>query len=164
MGLIYYLSSRSVLPGPIAEPAPDGELYRQLIHMFEYAVLTGFLYRALAFRRVARRLWPLGIAMALAAAYAISDERHQSFVPNRDPSLHDLFTDAVGVAAALAAIALVSLVRKRRGGRDGRGGVKIVLVLPPRPPGPKATKTTYEPITVFTKSTRDTQDTDRNAS
>jgi VanZ family protein len=146
MGLIYYFSSRSVLPAPIAEPAPDGETYRQLIHMFEYTVLTGFLYRALAMRRSAlraqasnlarlRRRWPIVVAMALAALYAVSDELHQSFVPNRDPSLRDVFTDLAGIALALAAIALVSLLAKRRRGQPARGGVTIVLVLPRRSRG-----------------------------
>ena len=146
MALIFYLSSRSVLPGPIAEPAPSGERYRQLIHMFEYTVLTGLLYRALAPRRAApakaaishsalRQYWPAAVAAALAAIYAVSDELHQSFVPNRDASLRDLFTDLAGISLALVIIALASLLAKRRSGQPAQGGVNVVFVLPRRTRG-----------------------------
>jgi VanZ family protein len=147
VGLIFYFSSRSSLPQPIAEPSPHGEVYRQMIHMFEYAVLTGFLYRALAnrernirppesmanIRRSLHSLSLFGISVALAVLYAVFDEWHQSFVPNPDPSLRDVAADKVGVALALVVIALVSLWMQRRDSVDDREAVKIVLVLPAQP-------------------------------
>ena len=146
MGLIFYGSSRVSLPRPIEEPAPNGELYRQLLHVLEYAVLTGCLYRALAYRkrrqprpaaarepaRASGRPSLLGIVVALGLLHAVFDEVHQGFVPNRDPSIRDIVADAAGVALALAVIALVSLVLKRPGASGQQGGLKIVVILPAR--------------------------------
>jgi VanZ family protein len=142
MGLIFYFSSRSSLPRPIEEPAPNGELYRQLLHVFEYTILTGCLYRALVYHKPrqaapaeagrsapwARRRWRFGGMVALALLYAVLDELHQGLVPNRDPSIRDVLTDAAGVAVALAIVSLVSLLINRRSG--GQVGLRIVVVLP----------------------------------
>jgi VanZ family protein len=88
--------------------------------MAEYAILAALSYRAVrnTFRRrmqamdqavSARSVCPpqwkvLLLAFALALTYAILDEWHQSFVPNRQCSLLDIAQDAVGAAAAVAAL------------------------------------------------------------
>jgi VanZ family protein len=40
--------------------------------------------------------------------YTIFDEAHQSFIPNRQPSLLDLLADSLGALLALAGVALLS--------------------------------------------------------
>jgi len=78
-----------------------------LAHVFEFGVLTILLIRALTGERhTARRaVW---IAVLLALAYAVSDEYHQTFVAQREPSLLDLLIDAL----AISAVATVALTRE----------------------------------------------------
>jgi VanZ family protein len=45
-------------------------------------------------------------AFLFCVAYGISDEIHQMFVPNRTPSLKDVFFDALGTALALMVVRL----------------------------------------------------------
>ena len=60
---------------------PESEvLLRKLGHVTGYFVLTILLLRALRRARVAAAM-PIAIVVAL--AYAVSDEWHQSFVPDR---------------------------------------------------------------------------------
>ena len=66
---------------------------RKLAHAAEFAVLGLLLVRALG------RPWP---AFWLGAAYAVTDELHQSFVPGRVGSPLDVAIDAAGVAVGVA--------------------------------------------------------------
>jgi VanZ family protein len=66
---------------------------RKLAHTAEFAVLGALLVRALSAR------WP---AFLLGAAYAVSDEVHQSFVPGRMGSPLDVAIDSVGVVFGVA--------------------------------------------------------------
>ena len=61
---------------------------RKLAHAAEFGVLGALLVRALS------APWP---AFLLGAAYAVSDEVHQSFVEGRMGSPLDVVIDAVGV-------------------------------------------------------------------
>jgi VanZ like family len=61
---------------------------RKIAHAAEFAILAALLVRAL--RRT-------GWAIAIAVAYAVSDEIHQSFVSGRQGSPWDVGIDAVGV-------------------------------------------------------------------
>jgi VanZ family protein len=68
-----------------------------VFHITEYAVFAFFINRALkacypAAVPVNRFVWVLLIAVV----YAISDEFHQKFVPNRSCSLYDVFCDGLG--------------------------------------------------------------------
>jgi VanZ family protein len=51
----------------------------------------------------------------MAVAYGLTDELHQSFVPDRNGRLDDVVTDALGAAVgvAIAWIALRALTRAR---------------------------------------------------
>jgi VanZ family protein len=74
---------------------------RKLAHVVEYLVLTLLLMRASRRSGIAAAL-PIAIVAAL--LYAISDEWHQSFVPERTATPRDVAIDAIGIAlAALAA-------------------------------------------------------------
>jgi VanZ family protein len=61
---------------------------RKLAHAAEYALLGALIFRA------TRRP---GLAVALAAAYAVTDEIHQTFVTGRHGSPVDWLIDTTGV-------------------------------------------------------------------
>jgi VanZ family protein len=67
---------------------------RKLAHAAEFGLLGALLARALG------RPWT---AFALGAAYAVSDEVHQHFVPGRVGAPLDVAIDAVGVALGVLA-------------------------------------------------------------
>jgi VanZ family protein len=92
--VIYYLSSLSRLP-----PAVATWSLAKPAHLIEYAILTLLLVRALHAHGLARSrtLW---IAAMLAVGYAVTDEYHQSFVPNRHPSALDIVVDSIGISLA----------------------------------------------------------------
>ena len=59
-------------------------------------------------RSIARPFLAPGVllgAWAIAAAYAATDELHQSLVPGRSPSIVDVGIDALGAAAGIAILA-----------------------------------------------------------
>jgi VanZ family protein len=63
-------------------------MLRKIAHATEFAILAALLVRALRHT---------GWAVAIAIAYAVSDEIHQSFVSGRQGSPRDVGIDAVGV-------------------------------------------------------------------
>lgn len=76
---------------------------RKTAHFTEYAVLALLLWRALRQPgpwdpRAAR------LAFAGAALFALTDEWHQSFVPNRQAHPVDVLIDCAGAATALLAL------------------------------------------------------------
>lgn len=77
---------------------------RKAGHAFEYAVLALLTWWALtsgagdSLQWSPRRAW---LAWGLAAAYALSDEFHQSFVPSREARARDVIIDAAGAALAI---------------------------------------------------------------
>ena len=82
---------------------------RKMGHVTEYAILAALLWRALrgtfgALSRGAIALCTFGVAVAFAA----SDEFHQSFVPSRTATVHDVFIDSVGVMLAIVLCFLFS--------------------------------------------------------
>ena len=77
---------------------------RKLSHVMEYAILAILLWRALggsnAFKR---RIWILfALVWCACAIFAASDEFHQSFIPSRMPSVHDVMIDACGALLGLS--------------------------------------------------------------
>lgn len=98
--LIYYLSSLSQIPW--ASRYPD-----YLEHAMEYLGLAVLTARAL--NGGLRRPVPprtLALAFLLCVGYAISDEIHQMFVPDRFADVTDVLSDAAGAAAGLGALHL----------------------------------------------------------
>jgi VanZ family protein len=108
LGLIYYLSSRPQVSW--ATPYPD-----KLLHALEYMALALLLARGLNNGILkpmpARRLL---LAWVLCLAYALSDEIHQSFVPNRSSDWRDVAADAVGAVAGLAGVTMAGRLLRRR--------------------------------------------------
>jgi VanZ family protein len=77
-------------------------LGRTLAHLTEYAIFGLLLYGS--FWRPDECLWRPDLAfraVAIAAAYGLTDEFHQRFVPGRGPSLFDSSLDALGAALAM---------------------------------------------------------------
>jgi VanZ like protein len=76
-------------------------LLRKLGHITEYAVLTLCWWRALRGLGVVRdNGTAIKIAVAIAFAYAISDEFHQTFVNGRHGTPVDTLIDSVGITIA----------------------------------------------------------------
>ncbi|MGI6705912.1 MAG: VanZ family protein [Clostridia bacterium] len=73
---------------------------RKLAHIIGYFILATLWIRALEDegRSRARTLLWAGIFSFL---YACTDEWHQSFVPQRDPSFRDVLIDSVGICLAI---------------------------------------------------------------
>jgi hypothetical protein len=102
MALIFYLSSRSNLDSGLG----DWDLVlRKLGHAGVFGTLALLWWRALG---RGGRWW----AVAITVAYAITDEFHQSFVPNRHGSPVDVLIDSTG---ALIAVWIVPRLRRRGG-------------------------------------------------
>ena len=78
---------------------------RKGAHVTEYAILALLLYRAIRrSRELPKQEWCASCAVwawMLATLYAASDEWHQSFVPSRGGSIHDVLIDASGAALGL---------------------------------------------------------------
>ena len=96
---------------PSGVPVPPDTLHlliRKAAHMAEYAVLALLNLRALRLSGAKR---PALHALLMTAAYAATDEYHQSFVDDRVPSAMDVLIDASGAMIALAAHRIVSRLR-----------------------------------------------------
>jgi len=90
---------------------------RKCAHVAEYSILALLLWRALRRPQRSRpRSWnwhEAAVALLLVAAYAVTDEFHQIFVPTRTPAVHDVFIDTLGGAAGLFALWLIGRRQKR---------------------------------------------------
>lgn len=93
MALIFLLSSQG---GDSPDLAPWEITLRKLGHMVGYGGLFLLWWRALPDRR------PL-LAAAIAIAYAVTDEYHQTFVDGRRGTPLDVLIDAAGVGVAWVA-------------------------------------------------------------
>jgi VanZ family protein len=88
-------------------------LIRKSAHFTEFFVLGSLTFWAC--RRGRRPRWRaawMGQALALAVAYALIDEAHQAFVPNRTSSLMDSGIDSLGAAVSQAAIYIRHQLRR----------------------------------------------------
>ena len=81
---------------------------RKAAHGAEYSVLALLIWRARRRpTRNDRRPWnwrEAGLALAFAAAFALSDELHQLFVPSREARVGDVLVDSLGAALGLLAL------------------------------------------------------------
>lgn len=110
MAVIFGLSSLhgSSVPGNFSTVA----------HFGVYAVLGALYLFAL---RAPERRWPAAlVAVALASAYGITDEFHQSFVPGRVPDPVDWLVDTAGALVGVAAVELAVRMSRRRSAETGK--------------------------------------------
>jgi VanZ family protein len=75
-------------------------IIRKTAHLTEYGILSALTFRALrGEKRSWNARWAIG-AILLATCIASIDEIHQSFVPSRTGTWHDVMLDAAGAAIA----------------------------------------------------------------
>lgn len=106
-GIIFYFSSLSnPLPTPPGGP-PDVFDLNTLLHVAEYAVLSFFVSFGF-FPKIKAKYINFSCIL-----YAISDEIHQYFVPNRYFDPYDILMDSIGVVLGfIAFFILYSLLNK----------------------------------------------------
>lgn len=100
--LFLYLQSGSPDAGGFLSHFPDGA--DKVAHAGAYAVLGALLTLG------SGRAWA-GVLLAL--AFGVSDEIHQSFVPNRASEVLDVVADGVGALIGASVVAFLS--RRARG-------------------------------------------------
>lgn len=113
MAVIFFFSS---IPGGYwyYEPPAWLVIERKGAHVFEYAVLTLFVFQflSLVYRR---SLWKLlGVAMSFSVTYGVVDELHQMFTPFRGAYIRDVAIDAGGVFLMGIIISTLLLARRWR--------------------------------------------------
>ncbi len=109
MAVIFAGSSISRLPD-----IPGG-FSDKSAHATEYAVLGLLLARALAGPAWLSISLPYVVgAIAIAAAYGVSDECHQLFVPGRDFDVRDMLADSVGASMGAGGLWLLGIIRRSR--------------------------------------------------
>ena len=87
---------------------------RKLGHFTEYAILAALLWRALKVTLISRGNAAIAaIAFFGAAMFATSDEFHQSFIPTRTASAHDVAIDCIGALVAVLICAMFAARRKQ---------------------------------------------------
>jgi hypothetical protein len=91
--IIWWLSAQPSLPGP---PTLWGDfVFKKSAHMFMYALLYFWYWRALYFSLPKKAPVPL-LAFLIVLLLAIIDEGHQSFVPGRTATGRDVVFDLLG--------------------------------------------------------------------
>lgn len=112
MGLIFVLSG---IPGERLV-LPDIVNIDKAAHMAVYCLLALTVFWAFGDRLPARypRLVPL-LVILISTAYGVTDEFHQSFVPNRTPSVFDVLADGAGAVLACGLWVIFPNLRKKRG-------------------------------------------------
>ena len=99
MAVIFALSAQPSLNSGLGTIDMVG---RKFVHFGEFALLTVLWWRALVTRMSHRRA--LSAALLISAAYAATDELHQTFVEGRHGNAVDWLIDSAG--AALVALRL----------------------------------------------------------
>lgn len=126
MAAIFGGSSRPAPPAVTDLRIPDW-----ILHGVEYGVLGFLLSRCLGLE-TRRTSFALLVVLpgALALLYGLTDEIHQSFVPSRDPSLHDLAADLVGGLVGGLVYRTLRLRRRRAAAPAAAIGALALLLLP----------------------------------
>jgi len=101
---------------PIAQATRDviNFVIRKGAHLTEYGILGALTFRAL---RGGRNWWSLRWAVAaivVATCVASIDEFHQSFIPSRTGTWHDILLDAAGATIAQILIRAAQVLPFRR--------------------------------------------------
>jgi VanZ family protein len=93
---------------------------RKIGHFTEYAILAALLWRALrgTFAGIGKGTLAAGVFL-VAAAFAASDEFHQSFVSTRTATVHDVMIDCTGVFAAVLLCWMFARAKAQQESRSG---------------------------------------------
>ncbi|HSY52694.1 MAG TPA: VanZ family protein [Thermoanaerobaculia bacterium] len=95
--IIVWLTGHSVAPATLDT---INFVVRKCAHLTEYGILGALTFRALRGERTSWSLRWAVWAIVLTACVASIDEFHQTFVPSRTGSWHDVVLDAAGAAVA----------------------------------------------------------------
>jgi VanZ family protein len=110
--VLAYMAAIFVVSGLSNPPAPSN-VPDVSLHEAAYFGLTLLTIRALAGARWSGvTLLRLALACIIAIVYGVTDEWHQSFVPNRHAELRDLLSDAIGACAAAVAVGAWGIIRR----------------------------------------------------
>lgn len=115
MVLIFALSAQSGLR--VSEDAAVEKPLRVTGHLLAFGTLSGLLLVAISWGRPPR-LRDAALALGITVVYGLTDELHQSFVPDRTGRLDDVVTDTIG---ALAGLVVAYLVLTLMGSRNASG-------------------------------------------
>jgi VanZ family protein len=107
MATIWWLSDRETLPSP---PGLTAEIWSYLGHIGIFGLLGLTIWWALGMNSQLLNRERNWYAIAIATAYGVLDEFHQSFVPGREASALDVLADFAG--AALAVLIVPRLYRR----------------------------------------------------
>jgi VanZ family protein len=99
MALIFFLSAQPSLNSGLGVVDHIG---RKVVHFSEFALLAFLWWRALRTRMSARGATL--VALAIASAYAVSDELHQTVISGRHGSPVDWAIDTAGATAAMVRV------------------------------------------------------------
>lgn len=104
MSLIFFLSSRENLP----DLNKFILNFDKIAHFLVYFVLGIFLqfFFIINFDLKSKQLYYI-IVIAIGFTFALSDEYHQIFVPNREPDFYDLIFDFLGIVFSLFFIKII---------------------------------------------------------
>lgn len=95
--IFVWLLGHSVLPSTLDT---INFLIRKSAHLTEYGILSALTFRAFRGQQESwKPRWAVG-AVLLAACLASVDEIHQTFVPSRTGTWHDVVLDAAGATVA----------------------------------------------------------------
>ena len=115
MAVIFVLSSQSGLR--VSDDTAVDRPLRTIAHLGSYALLAGLLLFALD-RGGRPTLKGVAVAFTVALLYGVSDEFHQSLVPDRTGRADDVLVDALGAVMGVTVAALILVSRSRlRGGK-----------------------------------------------
>lgn len=132
MGIIFYLSAQngeesSELSGSFVTAilewlkiSVDEGILRSFAHMLEFTGLAVLLFNAV-YSTWGLKITPV-ISFAVTVIYAITDEFHQIFVPDRAFQVTDILVDStgalIGTASAFIILKVILLIKKR-GNKNG---------------------------------------------
>lgn len=93
-----FLMSSTSSPGGM-DPFPN---FDKVAHFLVYGVFALLMFRGLSRTTGTKNFLLIAIlTVILTVAYGMSDEFHQSFVPERDSDVKDIVADGIGATAAV---------------------------------------------------------------
>jgi VanZ family protein len=111
MGIIFLLSS---MPGERLFLPPIVNIDK-VAHMAIYGLLAAAVFHAFGVRLncMHPRMIPL-LVIVICTLYGVTDEFHQSFVPNRSSSIFDILADGIGAVIVYIIRTARTHLRKKR--------------------------------------------------
>ncbi len=136
--LIFYLSS---IPGLRSSSSYD-LLLRKGAHIFEYLILTLLMHRAYTQTLPLSPVLSFVLPAVTTLVYAVSDETHQLFVPQRSGCARDVLIDALGILGFYILLRIFGLFQKKKTWSEaGSRSLRCEGPPPPRSTSPSSRST-----------------------